>query len=238
MALSVEAREMLSRVCVATLTNCLLKRGIRNAFMHGVQPLIAPSPNMVGEAFTLRFIPSREDIDTMAAYARTDHVQRRAMEECPEGMVLVIDARGDARAAAAGDLLIGRLRARGVAGIVTDGGYRDLPGIIKVGLPAYQRQTGSPATPLVHHAADLDLPVGCAGVAVYPRDIVVGDSEGVVIVPAHLAEEVAREAFEATQYEEFAEQEIARGRTIYGLFPATDESRVEYEAWRRLRDSR
>ena len=147
-------------------------------------------------------------------------------------MVLVIDARGDARAAAAGDLLIGRLKARGAAGIVTDGGYRDLPGILRTGLPAYQRQTASPATPIIHHAADLDLPIGCAGVAVYPRDVIVGDGEGVVVIPAHMVDDVAREAFDATMYEEFAEAEIAMGKSIFGLFPATDDSRAQYEIWR------
>jgi len=232
MALSQVTRNNLTKVGVSTLTNCLLKRGLRNVFMHGVGPLSSELPNMVGEAFTMRFIPSREDVDGMAAYASPEHVQRRAVEECPEGMVLVIDARGDARAAAAGDLLIGRLKARGVAGIVTDGGYRDLPGILKTGLPAYQRQTASPATPIIHHAADLDLPIGCAGVAVYPRDVIVGDGEGVVVIPSHMADEVAQEAFDATMYEEFAEAEIASGRSIFGLFPATDESRAQYAVWR------
>jgi regulator of RNase E activity RraA len=171
----------------------------------------------------------------MAAYRREDHVQRRAIEECPAGAVLVIDAGGDARAASAGDLLIGRLKARGCAGIVTDGGYRDLKGIIKVGLPAYQRQTASPATPITMHPADLNLPIGCAGVAVYPGDIVVGDAEGVVILPAHLADEVAEEAAEATAYEEFVEDRIAQSRSIFGLFPASEESRREYEEWKAKR---
>jgi regulator of RNase E activity RraA len=167
----------------------------------------------------------------MAGYASSGHIQRRAFEECPEGAVLVIDARGDARAAAAGDLLIGRLKARGGAGVVTDGGYRDLPGILKVGLPAYQRQTASPATPIIHHPADLDLPIGCGGVPVYPRDVIVGDGEGVVVIPAHCAEEVALEAYEATKYDEFAEAEVAAGRSIFGLFPSTEVSRSEYQTW-------
>lgn len=220
------------KVNVSTLTNCLLRRGLRNQFLHGVAPIAPGLPNMVGPAFTLRFIPSREDLDTMANYQLESHVQRRAMEECPPGAVLVVDSHGDSRAASAGDLLIGRLKARGCAGIVTDGGYRDLPGIIKTGLPAYQRQTASPATPITLHPADLNLPIGCAGVAVYPGDIIVGDAEGVVVVPAHLAAEVAEEAVGVMEYEEFAEAEIARGRSIFGLFPATDESRKEYEIWK------
>lgn len=232
MALSDEARQMLRVVNVATLTNCLLSRGLRNAFLQGVAPVAAGEANMVGEAFTMRFIPSREDIDTMEKYASPDHVQRRAIEECPPGCVLVIDSRGDARAASAGDLLIARLKARGAAGIVTDGGYRDIAGIIQAGLPAYQKQTASPASPIVHHAADLNLPIGCGGVAVYPGDIVVGDREGVVVIPVKYAEDVAREAHDATLYEEFVEAEIRRGRSIFGLFPATEQSRAEYRIWR------
>lgn len=219
-------------VNVSTLTNCLLRRGLRNQFLHGVAPVAPGLPNMAGPAFTLRFIPSREDLDTMANYQLESHVQRRAIEECPPGAVLVIDSHGDARAASAGDLLIGRLKARGCAGIVTDGGYRDLPGIIRTELPAYQRQTASPATPITLHPADLNMPIGCAGVAVYPGDIVVGDAEGVVIVPAHLAAEIAEEAVGIMDYEEFAEAEIAKGRSIYGLFPATDASRAEYAVWK------
>lgn len=233
MTLSVEARDMLRGVNVAALTNCLLSRGLRNIFLHGISPVAATAENMVGEAFTMRFIPAREDIDNMAAYARPDHVQRRAIEECPAGSVLVIDSRGDARAASAGDLLVARLKARGAAGIVTDGGFRDVAGVANTGLPAYQKQTASPASPIIHHAADLNLPIGCAGVAVYPGDIVVGDREGVVVFPAKFAEEVAREAYEATLYEEFADAEIRRGRSIFGLFPATDESRKQYQEWRK-----
>ncbi|MBN8992136.1 MAG: ribonuclease activity regulator RraA [Rhizobiales bacterium] len=238
MTLSVEAREMLRVVNVATLTNCLLSRGLRNIFLHGISPVAPTTDNMVGEAFTMRFIPAREDIDNMAAYARPDHVQRRAIEECPAGSVLVIDSRGDARAASAGDLLIARLKARGAAGIVTDGGFRDVAGVANTGLPSYQKQTASPASPIIHHAADLNLPIGCAGVAVYPGDIVVGDREGVVIFPAKFAEEVAREAHEATLYEEFADVEIRRGRSIFGLFPATEESRAQYQEWRKLQNAK
>ena len=193
MTVSPHVFDMLRVVNVATLTNCLLARGLRNIFLHGIAPVGPIAGNMVGEAFTMRFIPAREDVDTMAAYASSEHVQRRAVEECPAGAVLVIDARGDARAASAGDLLIARLKARGAAGIVTDGGYRDIPGVLRTGFPAYQKQTASPASPIVHHAADLNLPIGCAGVAVYPGDIVVGDSEGVVVFPAKYAEEVAAE---------------------------------------------
>lgn len=236
MTLLPQTAQLLAQVNVATLTNCLLKRGLRNQFLHGVRPVAREGGNMVGPAFTLRFIPAREDLDTMAMYQSESHVQRRAMEECPAGHVLVVDSRGKSRAASAGDLLIGRLKARGCAGIVTDGGYRDLPGVMRTGLPAYQRATASPATPIALHPADLNLPIGCAGVAIYPGDIIVGDTEGVVAIPAHLADEIAQEAFATVQYEEFAEEKIAEGRSIYGLFPATEESRREYDRWKTARD--
>lgn len=232
MAITDETRRLLSRVGIATVANCLLKRGFRNVVMQGVGPVCPDAGRLVGEAFTMRFIPAREDIDTMAAYASPEHVQRRAFEECPRGCVLVIDARGDMRAASAGDLLIARLKARGGAGIVTDGGFRDVDGVRNVGLPAYQRGVASPASPIVHHAADLNLPIGCGGVAVYPGDVIVGDGDGIVVVPVSLADEIAREAWEATRYEEFAEAEIRAGRSIFGLFPPTEGSLAEYRSWR------
>ncbi|WP_309142322.1 ribonuclease activity regulator RraA [Ensifer sp. ENS06] len=234
-AINPATKSLLSKVNVSTLTNCLLRHGLRNQFLHGVTPLAPGLPNMVGPAFTLRFIPSREDLDTMAGYQLESHVQRRAVEECPPGFVLVVDSRGDARAASAGDLLIARLKARGCSGIVTDGGYRDHSGIMRTGLPAYQRQTASPATPINLHPADLNLPIGCAGVAVYPGDIVVGDCEGVVVIPANLADEIAAEAIAAVEYEEFVEEKIAAGRSIFGLFPATEESLAEYSFWKKNR---
>ena len=142
------------------------------------------------------------------------------METCPPGHVLVVDSRGDARAASAGDLYVGRLKARGCAGIVTDGGLRDTDGIFKTGLPAYHRRASSPPSPIAHHPCDLDLPIACGGVAVYPGDIIVGDCDGVVVIPPDIVDEVAEEALATTLYEEFAEEEVARGRALPGLFPA------------------
>lgn len=188
---------------------------------------------MIGPAFTLRFIPEREDVDTMAEYAKPTHVQRRAIEECPTGHVLVIDARGDASAASAGDIMMARLKARGCAGAVTDGGFRDTGDIAALGFPAYHLRSAAPSTPIRHHPANLNLPIGCGGVAVYPGDIVVGDGEGVVVIPKEIVEDVAAEAFEMTSYEEFAAAKVAKGRSIFGLFPGTPESRAEFEDWKR-----
>jgi len=230
-----ETKALLEKAGVSTLTNGLLKRGLRNQFLHGIAPVDGRLGAMVGPAYTLRFIPAREDIDSLGAFGRPDNVQRRALEECPVGAVLVIDAGNVSRSASAGDLMIGRLKARGCAGIVTDGGYRDLAGVVRVGLPAYQRQTSSPATPIGLHSADVEVPIGCAGVAVYPGDIVVGDAEGVVILPAAMADELAQEAAETAAYDEFAEEKIAEGRSILDIFPATEEVRREYDAWRKGR---
>jgi regulator of RNase E activity RraA len=232
-----EILDRLAQVSVSTLTTCLFKRGFRNRLIEGVRPVNADAARMIGPAYTLRFIPSREDIDTMSAYADDGHVQRRAMEECPPGFVAVIDARGDTGAASAGDIMIGRLKARGVAGVVTDGGFRDTADIEDMRYPAFHRQPAPPSSPIRLHAADLNLPIGCGGVAVYPGDLIVGDREGVVVIPPHLVGEIAEEAVEMTNYEEFAAAMVANGRSLFGLYPSTPESRAEYAAWRKKRQA-
>ena len=228
-----DVRSMLAVAGIAAIANALLKRGFRNVCLSGVVPVAPDQRPMVGPAYTLRFIPAREDIDTMASYSSTGNLHRRAIEECPAGSVLVIDARGETRVSSAGDMMALRLSARGVAGIVTDGGFRDVPGIRATKLPAYQRSPATPATPIALHAAELNGPISCAGVAVYPGDMVVGDANGIVVIPAHLADEVARESYKTSQYEAFAEMHLARGRSLFGLFPATPESEAEYEEWKR-----
>lgn len=224
-------RDKLARVGTANIANALLKRGLRKTYMLGIAPLSPDQEQLVGPAYTLRFIPSREDLDTMANYSRTDNLHRRAIEECPPGHVLVIDTNGNADASSAGDLMAARMRKRGVAGVVTEGGFRDTPAIRKTGLPAYQYRAAPPATPIAMHPVELNRPIGCAGVAVYPGDVLVGDGEGVVVIPRHLVEEVAEDAIAAVEYEAFAELQIARGRTLFDVFPATAESRIEYDGW-------
>lgn len=228
---SVITREKLRHVATSNIANCLFRRGLRNVLMLGVSPLNPGLPNMVGPAVTLRFIPSREDIDTMGNYALETNTHRRAIEECPEGAVLVIDSHGCLRASSAGDLMAARLKSRGAAGLVTDGGFRDTPAMKNIALPAYHRLPAPAATPIALHPVELNIPIGCAGVAVYPGDMIVGDGESVAVIPAHLTEEIAQEAFEVEQYEKFAVGEIVRGRSLFGLFPATEGSKKEYEAW-------
>lgn len=221
----------LRNVSTATLCTALFKRGLRNQFIQDVRPLNAGLPNMVGPAFTLRYIPAREDLNTLSVFLDRGHPQRKAVEVCPPGAVMVIDSRKDARAASAGAILVSRLMMRGVAGVVTDGGFRDSPGIAGTGLPCFQRQPSGPATPIALHPVEFEAAVGCAGVAVYPGDVIVGDGEGVVVVPRHLADEVATEADDAAGYERFVAAHLARGRSIFGLFPATADSRAEYQRW-------
>ena len=235
MALLESTREALLKVATSTLTGALNRRGLRNMFLQDVSPLRITQARMVGIAFTMRFIPYREDKAGANAPFR-GQTQVQAMETCPPGHVLVIDSRGDPRAASAGDLYIGRLKARGCAGIVTDGGLRDSEGILKTGLPAYQRRSSSPPSPIVHQPLDLNLPIACGGVAVYPGDIVVGDADGVVIIPADIVDEIAQEVLATTLYEEFAEEEVARGRPLPGLFPTvSDEAKREFEVWKQAR---
>ncbi|HEX2529590.1 MAG TPA: ribonuclease activity regulator RraA [Geminicoccus sp.] len=225
-------RERLKTVSVATLTTLLFKRGLRNVFLQSVHPVGPGLPRMVGEAYTLRMIPAREDIDVLEAYADPAHPQRHAIEHCPAGQVLVIDSRKDARGASGGDILLRRLMVRGVAGIVTDGGFRDTPAVAALGFPAYHQRPSAPVGPIWHHAADTNLPIACGDVAVYPGDVMVGDGEGVACVPAGLAAEIAAEAVEATAYEDFVEAQIKLGRRLPGIYPATAESRAEFERWR------
>ncbi|GHT80460.1 ribonuclease activity regulator RraA [Betaproteobacteria bacterium] len=229
--LAPETRTRLLRVGSANIANVLLRHGFRNVYLTGLAPLRPEQGQLVGRAYTLRFMPAREDVDSMDNYARDDNKHRCAIEECPPGAVLVIDTGGNTRAAAMGDMMALRLKRRGVAGVVTDGGYRDAPAIIATGLPCYQKQAAPPATPIALHPVELDGPVGCAGVAIYPGDVIVGDAEGVVLIPAALVDEVAERALDAVEYEAFAALHIARGRSIFGLFPATPASRAEYDQW-------
>ena len=229
-----ETREKLMGVSTATLCTALFKRGLRNQFIQDVHRINPAAGPMVGEAFTLRYIPAREDLNQLAVFRDPSHPQRKAVENCPAGAVMVIDSRKDARAASAGSILVSRLMVRGVAGVVTDGGLRDSPEIAKLAIPAYHSRPSAPTNLTLHQAIDIDVPIGCGDVAVFPRDVVVGDGEGVVIIPAHLSEEIADEAFEMTAFEDFVTEQVQKGRGIFGLYPATDEQTlVDFAAWRK-----
>ena len=231
--LTPETRDKLKTVSTATLCTALFKRGLRNQFIQDVHPLNPKAAPMVGEAFTLRYIPAREDLNPLSVFQDQAHPQRKAVEECPPGAVFVIDSRKDPRAASAGSILVSRLMKRGVAGVVTDGGFRDSPEIAGLDIPAYHHRPSAPTNLTLHQALDINVPIGCGDVAVWPGDVVVGDGEGVVVIPAHLADEIAAEAVEMTAFEDFVTEEVMKGRSILGLYPPTEEqSKLDFAAWR------
>ena len=233
MALNSTTRALLAKVSTATLCTALFKRGLRNQFLQDVHPLRTGRANMVGEAFTLRYIPAREDLNPISVFQNPEHPQRKAVEDCPPGAVLVIDSRKDARAASAGSILASRLMQRGVAGLVTDGGFRDTPDIAALDMPAYHHRPSAPTNLTLHQAIDINVPIGCGDVAVFPGDVVVGDREGVIVIPAHLADEIAAEATEMTAFEDFVTEKVMEGRTIIGLYPPTHpQTLTDFAAWR------
>ncbi len=235
MSLKITTRDKLMGVSVATICTALFKRGLRVQMVQNVRPVgVTKRPNMVGPAFTLRYIPAREDLNPISVFQDRAHPQRKAIEDCPAGAVLVIDSRKDARAASAGGILVTRLMKRGVAGIVTDGGFRDSPEIGELPFRAYHARPAAPTNLTLHQAIDIDVPIGCGDAPVFPGDIVVGDGEGVVVIPAHLADDVAEEAFEMTVFEDFVTAKVNEGWSILGLYPPTDEAaRNAFAAWRK-----
>ncbi len=230
-----EDRDRLLGVSTATLTTAMLKRGFRNVCMQNVLPVNPAAAHMVGEAYTLRFIPAREDLDTLAILGDRTMPQRKGVEEIPPGQVMVIDSRNDARAASAGGILITRMMKRGVAGVVTDGGFRDTPELAVMDFPVFQQRPSAPTSLIFHHAADLQLPIGCGGVAVFPGDTIVGDGEGVVVLPAHLTAELASETVGMTLFEDWVLTQVQAGRSTFGLYPPNEETRAQFEAWKASR---
>ncbi len=226
-------RDKLLSVSVATLATALFRRGLRNQVIQGVHPVKAKGVNMVGPAYTLRYIPAREDRNQLAEFRNPEHPQRVAVESCPAGHILVMDSRKDPRAASAGDILVTRLMVRGVAGVVTDGGFRDAATIGNLDIPAYHTRPSSPTNLTLHEALDLNVPIGCGDVAVFPGDILVGDDDCVIVIPQAIAEDVASEAVEMTVYEDFVVEKVKAGTPIIGLYPRTkDEFTIEFAAWR------
>ncbi|MEM7270456.1 MAG: ribonuclease activity regulator RraA [Pseudomonadota bacterium] len=235
MALTDATREALKGVSTATLCTALFKRSLRNQFIQGVGP-VSNAGTMVGEAFTLRYIPAREDLNPLSVFQDPKHPQRDAVERCPPGAVMVIDSRKDPRAASAGDILATRLMVRGCAGLVTDGGFRDSPEMAEMAMPIYHARPSAPTNLTLHQAIDIDVPIGCGDVAVFPGDVIVGDGEGVVVIPAHLADEIANEAVEMTVFEDFVLEEVQNGRSIIGLYPPTHEqTKMDFAEWRKAK---
>lgn len=223
---------LLGRASTATLTTQLLARGLRNTFLHGLRPLDPDCARVVGPAFTLRYIPAREDIDVLERFKEPGHPQRVAVEAAPAGSVLVMDCRMDGRAASAGHILATRLHARGVAGLVTDGSVRDSTQIAGMGMPVFVQSVSATANLARHHAVDMNVPIGCAGVPVFPGDLIVADGEGVVCIPRHLADEIAGPSAEQEDLEEFLLARVAGGAPLAGTYPPNAETLAAYAATR------
>ena len=217
---------------VATISTALFKRGLRNQFIQGVSPLNPNLSNMVGYAFTVRYIPAREDLNTLDVFRNPEHPQRVAIEKCPKNHVLIFDSRKDARAASAGAILITRLMVRGCAGVVTDGGFRDSSEIKKLEFPTYHLRPSSPTNLTLHQAIDINVPIGCGDVAVWPNDLIVGDQEGVIVIPNKIIEEISEEVKSMTVYEDYVIDKVQNGSSIRGLYPLTDEKQKNlFESW-------
>jgi regulator of RNase E activity RraA len=228
-----EVREKLMGVSAATIATALFKRGFRHQMIQDVLPLSAKGRNMVGPAYTLRYIPAREDLNPITVFQEPSHPQRAGVEECPPGHVFVIDSRKDPSAASAGSILVNRLMARACEGIVTDGGFRDSPEIAELDIRSYHNRPSAPTNLTSHQAIETQTPIGCGDAPVFPGDIIVGDDEGVIVIPAHLADEIADEAVEMTAYEDFVTEQVKAGATIVGLYPATKEENLElFAKWR------
>jgi len=228
--LSEEVRSLLSGVSTATLATQLFKRGFRTRFMTGVAPL-HPHRKLVGTARTLRCIPMREDLDHLGVFRDPEMPQRKAVEMVGPGDVLVIDARGERGAGTIGNILATRVMKRGAAGIVSDGPFRDLEGIRELGFPCYCAGPHANTNLTVHHPVDVDVPIGCGGVSVFPGDVLVGDGDGVIVIPRHLAEEIARDAAEQERAEEFVLEQIEAGASIVGVYPMSDDTAAAYQVW-------
>jgi regulator of RNase E activity RraA len=232
--LAPDTLDRLRRISTPTLCTQLFKLGFRNTFLPGVRPL-CPDRRMAGEAATVRFAPAREDRAGYEVLADPDYPQRHAIEHIAPGQVLVMDCRGVASAASAGDILVARLQVRGAAGLVLDGGIRDYPSVQAFGFPVYALGPAAPAHVARHVAVDENVPIGCAEVLVVPGDIMVGDGEGVVCVPRAVADTVAVGGLEQEALEAFILEKVRGGAPLPGTYPPGEKTLAEYEAWRRRR---
>jgi regulator of RNase E activity RraA len=220
--------DALRKVTTATLTTVLLKKGLRKVWMTGTRPLAPDQPRIAGRAFTMRFIPAREDVATPASWS-SPRSTRAAIEEMPAGCIAVIDAMGVKEAGAYGDILCARMAKRGVAALVTDAVVRDAKSVIATGLPIWCDGAATPPSVAALHFVGWQEPVGYGGVGVFPDDIIVADDDGATVIPAAIATEVAETAVEQEQLEGWIMREVDRGVPLPGLYPPNDETRARYE---------
>jgi len=222
----------LAGVTTATLTTVLLKKGLRNVWIRGAFPLTPGAARVVGRAFTVRFIPAREDLATPASWSSPTST-RAAIEQMPAGCIAVVDANGVTDAGFWGDILCARMAVRGVAALVSDGAVRDLEGVLSTGLPVWAKGTAAPPSVAGLTFVDWQQPVGCGGVAVFPDDVIVADRDGAVVIPAALVEEVTALAVEQERLEGWIMAEVKAGAALPGLYPANAENQARYEASKR-----
>ncbi|HWP24898.1 MAG TPA: ribonuclease activity regulator RraA [Xanthobacteraceae bacterium] len=228
------ALERLRHITTATITTMLLKKGIRRCWMAGPKPLVPGGKRLVGPAFTLRFVPAREDLATPESWGKPIST-RAAIEAMPEGCIAVADAMGLTGAGIFGDILTMRMVRRGVTALVTDGAIRDKAGVLATGLPVWCAGVAAPASVNMLTFVGWQEPIGCGGVAVFPDDIVVLDDDGAVLIPKDLLEFVAREGEEHERYETWVVSEVERGVKLPGLYPPDEDAKARYEAWKRQR---
>ena len=232
--LSEATRTKLKSVSTATVATALFKRGLRIQMIQDVHPLGRRPADHGRRGLHAALHAGARGSQHHRGLQGSLHPQRKAVEDCPAGSVLVMDSRKDARAASAGAILVTRLMKRGVAGVVTDGGFRDSAEIAKLGIPAYHHRPSAPTNLTLHHAIEINVPIGCGDAPVFPGDVILGDSDGVIVIPAHLADEIANETFEMTAFEDFVTEEVNKGRGIFGLYPATDpQTLTDFAAWRK-----
>jgi regulator of RNase E activity RraA len=223
---------VLAKVTTATITTILLKKGLRNVWLRGTRPLRPDQPRLVGRAFTLRFVPAREDLATPESWSSPKST-RAAIEAMPAGSIAVVDAMGVTDAGIFGDILCARMAKRGVAALVTDGVVRDVAGVLGTGLPVWCQGAAAPPSVAGLTFVDWQQPIGCGGVAVFPDDVIVADDDGAVLIPAALAEEVAALGAEQERLEAWIMEEVQRGAPLPGLYPPNAENKARYEATRR-----
>jgi regulator of RNase E activity RraA len=227
-----KARDTLAKVATATITTILLKKGLRNVWMRGTRPLRPGQPRLVAPAFTLRFVPAREDLATPESWASPIST-RAAIEAMPEGVITVVDAMGITDAGIFGDILCARMKKRGVAALITDGVVRDVAGVLGTGLPVWCRGAAAPPSVAGLTFVAWQQPIGCGGVAVFPDDVVVVDDDGAVLIPAKLVEEVVATAPEQERMEEWIMGEVDKGASLPGLYPMNAETKARYEGSKR-----
>lgn len=224
--MSPELHKTLTGVSTASIASALLKLGLRNIWIRGAMPIAGGGVRAVGEAFTLRFLPMREDLagPALAKLANS----RAAIEAAEPGCMVVIDAMGVTEAGVAGDVLCARMARRGLSGLVTDGAIRDLPGVEESGLPVWSRGTAAPAPGNALTFIDWGMPVACGGVTIFPGDIIVADRDGAVVIPQALLEEVAAEAAEIERFDAWVIGQVGDGRQLPGLYPPNPENLARY----------